>query len=403
MIKVALIDNCGADFYNYRVPFGKYLLNAGYDVYAIVPEDNFTQKINESGLKTLTYSFARNRVDILALINSVKQLKKLDRAYKFDIAHSFRLQPNVMCNLSFGPIKRIKVINHVTGLGFSFSNNSFRALFYRIIILTLYQILMLFSDRIICQNNSDKKVLSKLAGISKKIIVIEGSGIDLKSFSGIYINKDLTRELSRKLSICSEKVVITFVGRLLLEKGILEFIEAAKRISMINEKAIFLIIGWIDNGNPSYISKTLLNSINDFSNIIFLGERSDIKELLFISNIFVLPTYREGFSRSILEAMAMELPVITTDVPGAREAVKNNYNGILVKPADPVELQEAIHILINDADKRKEMGKKGRQLVEKYFSADIIYPQFKNIYDEILNRDISSREGITLSRDHGIE
>ncbi len=384
MKRIALIDNCGSDFYNYRVPLAKYLMDSGYEVFAIVPEDSFTQKIKESGLKTLNYSFARNSLDFPALIKTIKQLKKLNREYKFDIVHSFRLQPNVFCNISFGTNKNIKVINHITGLGYSFSNNSIKALFYRFIILTLYQSLLIFSDRIICQNNDDKAILSKLAGISGKISLIEGSGIDIKFFSRINVNNDIIKELINSLSIKTENIVISFVGRLLLEKGIREFIEAAKSITKINSKAIFIIIGWIDNGNPSYISRSEINNLKDFSNIFFLGKREDVKELLFISDIFVLPTYREGFSRSILEAMAMELAVITTNVPGARDAVQNDFNGLIVKSGNVRELKDAIENLIADSDKRKGMGQRGRELLEKYFSSDVVFNKINMIYHEVL-------------------
>lgn len=385
MKRIALIDNCGSDFYNYRVPLAKYLMDSGYEVFAIVPEDSFTEKIKKSGLKTLNYSFARNSLNFPALIKTIKQLKKLNREYNFDIVHSFRLQPNVFCNISFGRNKNIKVINHITGLGYSFSNNSIKALFYRFIILTLYQSLLIFSDRIICQNNDDKAILSKLAGISGKISLIEGSGIDIKFFSRINVNNDIIKDLISSLSIQPENIVVTFVGRLLLEKGIREFIEAAKSITKINSKAIFIIIGWIDNGNPSYISRSEINNLKDFSNIFFLEKREDVKELLFISDIFVLPTYREGFSRSILEAMAMELAVITTDVPGARDAVQNDFNGIIVKPGNVSELKDAIENLIVDSDKRERMGQSGRELLEKYFSSDVVFNKINKIYHEILD------------------
>lgn len=386
MVKIALIENCGSDFFNYRVPLARYLEGAGYEVYAVVPEDEFTQKIKDSGLKTLNYSFARNSLNFPALIRTVRELKKLNHKYDFDIVHSFRLQPNVFCNLAYGSNKNVKIINHITGLGYSFSNKTIKALFYRFIIFTLYQTLLLFSNCIICQNSDDKVILSRLIGISHKITVIEGSGLDVNFFSRMNINHDHINVLIRSLSVKAENIAVTFVGRLLIEKGIREFLEVAKLFSKINDKVKFFIIGWIDNGNPSYISRSELNNISSFDNIYYLGKRDDVKELLYISNIFVLPTcYREGFSRSILEAMAMELPVITTNVPGARDAVRNGLSGIIIKPGDTSELQKAIENLISDHDMRKEMGKKGRELVEEYFCADVIFKKINKLYKLVLS------------------
>ena len=382
---IALIETSGLDFYYYRMPLAKFLIKKGFEVYAIIPEDDDLDLLRDSNIKTLSYPLVRNRLNFVGLYKSVSQLIRYNKIYNFSIVHSFRLQPNVVSVLAFGLNKNTKIINHITGLGYSFTNSSFRALYYRLITYFMYQLIFLRTNRIITQNVNDRTVLSKLPGVAKKILIIQGSGIDPNVFSIKKLDQEVIVNLKNEYDIQAEDVIITFVGRLLKEKGIREFIEAAKTISQKYKHVKFFIIGWLDKGNPSCLNEVEIEEITHSENIFYLGKRIDIKEILSISSIFALPTYREGFPRSTLEAMSLELPVITTDVPGAKETVIDNYNGIIIKPRDTEGLVKAMECLINSPEKRHEMGKLGRQMVKKSFSADVIFNKILNVYNELLS------------------
>jgi N,N'-diacetylbacillosaminyl-diphospho-undecaprenol alpha-1,3-N-acetylgalactosaminyltransferase len=383
-LRVAIIENTGLDLFNYRLPLAKYLIQNGFEVFAIIQDDGYVEKLKEVGIKTLTYDLKRNSLSIKSQLKSISQLRKYSRDYNFSIIHSFSLQPNIIGTLAFGHKKKVIIINHITGLGYSFTSTSLKAIFYKIITFILYQIIFLRTNRIIVQNRDDKAILSKLIGIKKKILIVEGSGVDHQVFCRDNIKIEVVEKLKKELQIKEDNIVITFVGRLLKEKGINEFLYAANYLSQRYPRVKFLIIGWLDPLNPSSLNQMEMSLITQSKNICYLGLRDDVKEILYLSTMFVLPTYREGMPRSILEALSLELPVITTDVPGARDTVINNENGFIVRVRDSKALINAMQELRDKPDRWKEMGAKGRKMVKERFCGDIIYNSILNIYRELL-------------------
>jgi N,N'-diacetylbacillosaminyl-diphospho-undecaprenol alpha-1,3-N-acetylgalactosaminyltransferase len=382
-IRIAIVAHIGMEFYNARIPLVKYLEQRGYEVYAIVPDDEYLSKIQDSGIRTLSYSIKNNSLNPVASLKSIRQITRFCRKYKFEIIHSFSLQPNIYCGFACLFNKKIKVVNHITGLGYAFTTTKFKPLCYRIIILALYQFLWLFANSVIVQNEDDKNILSKLLGVGRKIIKIQGSGVDANFFSMANIDSVALSKIKEELKIEPSHIVCTFVGRLVFEKGIRELLEAAIDVATKNNRIIFLFIGWMDYRNPSCISPEYMADLNKYPNIVFLGERKDVRDILAITDIFVLPTYREGFPRSVLEAMSMKLPVISTNVPGVREAVKDMYNGILVPAKNVGILSNAIYSLSNNKLERVRLGEAGRKLVEQEFNSDVIFDKICGVYDSL--------------------
>ncbi|MBG0859043.1 MAG: glycosyltransferase family 4 protein [Bacteroidales bacterium] len=381
--RIALVENFGLDFLNFRVPLVKFLEQKGYEVYTIIPDDKYCERVKESGVKVLTYRLKKNTLSPVSFIGSLRKVKYYQKEFSFSIIHSFRLQPNIITSLAFLFNKKIKIINHITGLGFAFSGKSFTAFFYRLTILFLYQISSFFSDKIIVQNSTDLKIVSKLLYASGKLIMIEGSGIDQDKFSRSKADPVHVSRLMNKISFKPGEVVVTFTGRLLLEKGILEFLTAAGNISRQSTRFRFVIAGMFDINNPSCISPEHLGKFTKNNVVTYLGEINEIRELLYITDIFVLPTYREGFPRSVLEAMAMRVAVITTDVPGARDAVTDNLNGLIVTPRDIPALENAILRLAYDEVLRKKLGDNGLYLVRDKYNSLQIFNKILNVYQTI--------------------
>ena len=161
--------------------------------------------------------------------------------------------------------------------------------------------------------------------------------------------------------------MVTMVSRLSLHKGVVEFVESADILLKKYENLLFLIVGWVDEGNPAAVTSDFIKNISD-KRIKFLGQRSDIREILYLTDIFVLPSYREGTPLSILEAMAMEKPVVTTSAPGCREVVRDGINGFVVPLKDSFGLAVAIEKLFLDKPLRLKMGEAGRKIAQSEFS-----------------------------------
>jgi len=382
-MRIALVENFGRDFLYFRLPLVKFLESKGFVVYAIVPEDSYYKDLLEKKINVITFPLAKNKLNPVAFIRAVFILRRIQKEKDISIFHSFRFQPNIITNFALGFRKDVKVINHITGLGYAFTKLGFNSFFYRILILLLYQSTLPFIGRIIVQNRDDLSILSRLFFIKNKLVLIQGSGINIDKFSRENVDFTKVNKLKKILN-CDNFKIVTFIGRLLKDKGIVEFLKAAEIITKENDNVKFAIAGWIDKFNPSCISIDLLNKYLSNNKIIYIHEINEVRELLYLTDIFVLPTYREGFPRSVLEAMAMEVPVISTSVPGVREAIVHNFNGILVKPGNETELVNAIKLLIYNDKLAKFLGKNGRHQTKVNFRDDLIFNKVLNVYKALL-------------------
>jgi N,N'-diacetylbacillosaminyl-diphospho-undecaprenol alpha-1,3-N-acetylgalactosaminyltransferase len=160
----------------------------------------------------------------------------------------------------------------------------------------------------------------------------------------------------------------------------------ANKVIKEREGIKFLVAGWFDENNPTCANMDIFNSLLDEKRILYLGMISDIRELLYITDIFILPTYREGFPRSILEAMSMEVAVITTDVPGAKDTVIDNYNGLIVPHMNIDKLKMAFETLLINKDLRAKFGQNGRMLIEKKYKERLIFFHITSLYNQLLIR-----------------
>ncbi|NMC40456.1 MAG: glycosyltransferase family 4 protein [Bacteroidales bacterium] len=382
-MKIALVENFGLDFLNFRLPLVKYLEERGHEVYSIVPDDKYLEKVKAAGIRVLSFPLKKNTLNPVSFLRSAKAIRKFQNLHGFSVVHSFRLQPNIITSLALGYKRKVKIVNHITGLGFAFAGKNPSSFFYRGLILFLYQISFIFTNRIIVQNETDLRIISRLAFTRSKLMLLEGSGIDRNRFSRSNADMAIVESLRERLGLRPGDIVVTFTGRLLREKGILEFLEVSNILSGKSEKMKFVIAGWFDYMNPSCLSRDELNSYLLDRRILFLEECSEIRELLYLTDIFVLPTYREGFPRSVLEAMSMELPVVTTRVPGAMDAVKDGINGLLVPPRDVTALENAITALSGDEGLRLKLGANGVRFVDEKLSTDVIFRKILDIYESV--------------------
>ena len=242
----------------------------------------------------------------------------------------------------------------ITGLGYSFVElDSFKRKGLNKLVCFLYKCSLYFNQIVFFQNQDDQ-LLFKDKNIINNIqsIVINGSGVNLMHF---YYSESYP-----------ETLTFLMIGRLLKDKGIYEYIEAAKQIKAIYSKITFNLVGWIDN-NPSSISAEELKAWCDEGLVNFLGKLDDVRDSLKTCSVFVLPSYREGTPRSVLEAMSMGRSVITTDAPGCRDTVVHGENGYLVSVKSVDQLVETMKKFIDDPILMHDFGKKSREIAEEKY------------------------------------
>ena len=241
---------------------------------------------------------------------------------------------------------------------------------------------MLFNPYTIYQNKYDSRDL----GIEKRSICIEGSSVneDKYNLEHASINQKYISSLVEELDIDKTAKTFLFVSRLIKEKGILELVESIININLNNTKVNLIIAGWSDAQNPSAIKTSYFKTLSEKYNFIkFLGKRSDVNDLIALSDVSILPTYlREGTPRFLLESMAMGKPIITTEMPGCDHLISKSKNGIMVKQKSVKEIEDSIiKILGKDII---SMGQESYNFYKKKFSEKVVYSSIEKLYRSIL-------------------
>lgn len=380
--KLALLYNVGGDFLHNRIHYAHYLQNMGYDVTAILPNDGYAEQIEAQGIRVVTYEFKRNSINPLGLLNVYKFLIKHFREQKYHILHTFRSQPNILGAIAAKHSGIKTVVCHVTGLGIVFSNSDIKSKLLRLINISLYQWAFSKVKAVVVQNPDDYNDLEiALPSIKNKLKLIKGSGINPALFNPNAIDKKEKQDLRDELGIKDTDFVITFVSRMLWHKGVREIVEAAEILHDAKSKLKFLMVGYMDENNPYSINESFLKKYDGKFGLYFLGGRNDVRNILSISSLYIFPSYyREGVPRSVLEAMAMKLPIITTNSPGCNLTVDDDVNGKLVPVKDGNSLAEAIQFFIQDDSKAKSFGIKSREKLKAEFAEDIVFKEFEGLY-----------------------
>lgn len=373
--KILLIENSASDFIKARMPYCKYLTSNGWNVYALIPRDDSLTSIDNLGINIIEFDFTRKNKSLIQILRLVRFFRKVIKENKIKIIHSFRFEPNLI-NILANLFYKKKLIIHVTGLGIVFSKNSLKYKLLQLVSQVIYHLILLRANVMILQNDDDLRKIW-FARFYKKAKVIYGSGVDTKYFSNKSFNKDLLRE---KYGISKGQKVFIIITRLIWEKGIKELVNAFMSKELKNLNLKLLIVGWADKDNPQHVDQGYIDSFQDLGHISFLGKIEDVRSLLFLSDVFIYPSYyREGIPRGILEALSMGMPIITTNTPGCNLTVQNKINGFLIKPNSSKAIQESV-LKILEKKNLKSMGDESRNIAKEKFSNEIIYPQFENLY-----------------------
>lgn len=385
--KIAFISDYDYGTYKFRMSLFRYFDSKGLKVYVLVSHGNYSEKIKEGRIEVLNYRINRKSINPLLEIETLLQILGILRKIRPDVVHTFGIKPNIYGTLSARILGIKYIINTVTGLGSFFAEESpkkISTLIIRKIIEALLKITFHFAKKVIFLNEDDIEDLNSKNLVKKdKICLINGEGIDVNHYSPENINEEDIKKLTCKLKINSSEMIITMISRLISIKGVEEFCEAARYIKK-RHNAEFLLVGNIDHDNFFAIDEVYLKGLVNEGIIKWPGFRTDIKEILYISDVFVLPSYREGVPISILEAMSMGKPIITTDVPGCRQIVKDRVSGFLVQTRDVNSLSKAIEKMILDEGLRKRMSKINREKAVKEFSTETVLNKIGALYNDIL-------------------
>jgi len=365
--KIAMVVNEAWNMYNFRGGLIKKLMDRGHEVTVIAPKDEFTGKLEDMGVKVIDIEINSKGVNPVEDLKLIFDFRKIYRREKFDEVFHYTVKPIIYGTIG-ARLARIKSVGVTTGLGYAFINENLVSK----IVKYLYKFSLLFTEDVWFLNNQDKKeFLERKIIPSRKAFVLPGEGIDLEEFRPL----PKTRE--------DGKLVFLMVARALWDKGVREYFEAAREIRSKNKDVEFWFLGKIGVPNPAAVPKEFVDEYVNSGIINYLGVTDNVAEVVKNADCFVLPSYREGISRVIMEAASMEKPVVATDVPGCTELVDRGINGYLCDPRDSSSLTEAMENFLNlSQEEKKEMGRAGRRKMEAEFSLERVC----RVYTEFLEK-----------------
>jgi len=374
---VLIVSNCTWYLYNFRKELLSALKNKGYNLILVSPIDKYYLKISKYFIKKENLFLVRSSENPILEIITLLHLFLIYLKYKPDLVHHFTIKPCIYGGI-IAKLTGIKnKINHITGLGPSFYSNRKKIKFVNKILHPFYR--YAFNDKKnnlinIFHNNSDKNTfITKLIAKAEHTRTIYGSGIDINHYK---------YNIPRKFN---KEIKLLFPARLIKEKGIVELINACNDLWDSNYRFTLNIAGEIDTQNRSYVKNKRFKLIQDNPNIIFLGKCNNMREIYKKMDMVILPSWREGLSKSILESAAMSLPIITTNVPGCNDIIVNEYSGLLVPLRNKEKLKSAIKIYLKNPELALRFGMNARKTVSKIFTVEKINNQILKIYENFLN------------------
>ncbi len=361
-------------FISHRLPLAIEAIGRGYVVHVFAKNSGILKDLEKYGIIVHNLPMGRGIGSGFFDLLSFFKLSYFYLRFKPSVLHHVTAKAVIYGTIAAGLFNnKAKVVNSVTGLGYTFiQENQF---FVRFVTLSLLKIASFIAPKttyFIFQNIDDKNIYIN-SGITQMIFsrIISGSGVDEKHF---ILNPNTRNE--------DGIVVVTFLGRMLKDKGVREFVKAALLLKeKLFGKVFFQLVGGIDLGNPAALSESEIRNwlVNNY--LVWEGYRTDVKEVYQNTHIACLPSYREGLPKSLIEAMAMSCAIITTDTPGCRECVDDGVNGFLVPVGDWELLAKRVLELVIDCQKRKDMGRASRKKMLNNMSLSSVVEQTFAIYE----------------------
>jgi glycosyltransferase involved in cell wall biosynthesis len=371
--RILFVVNHAGYFLTHRLPLAVAARDAGYDVHIATPRSKHVPLIEEKGFAWHPLSLTRSGVNPLRELRAAREIERLYRDVRPDLVHQVTSKPMLYGTFAARRAGVPAVVNAVTGLGHLFIADDLYHSLLRGILAVGYRIALRHPRmRVVFQNDDDRGVFVRRRLIDpSQAVLIRGSGVDTKLFT--------PREGPRH-----DPPVVMFPSRMLVTKGIAEFISAVRILKNENVRARFVLVGEPDPDNPASVPPEVLDGWIRETGAEAWGRRTDMASVYREADIVCLPSYREGMPKVLLEAAATGLPSVTTDVPGCRDVVRDGDNGFLVPLRDGgVRIAEALRTLIADPALCARMGARGRQRAVEEFSLDRVIRDVLSLYSEL--------------------
>lgn len=359
-MKIAVVLNTSWNIYNFRKGLINSLMDKGNQVITIAPKDKYTIKLTELGCKHMPVTMDSRGANPIKDFLLIFELFWIYKKVKPDIILHYTVKPNIYGTIA-ASLLGIPVVNNVCGLGTVFLNKNFVSK----VAIALYKIAFRFPKKIFFQNEDDKNLFLERKIVTKKVCdLLPGSGININDFS------------PRK-SKNNNPFTFLLISRLIYDKGILEYIEAIDRLKKEGVNAKFQLLGQIDEKHKRGIPNNVIQEWVENNQVEYLGTTEDVKTFIENADCVVLPSYREGTPKSLLEAASMAKPIVATNVPGCTNVVTDGKNGYLCNLKDSTDLAHKMKLMFSlDPHSRAEMGNYSREYVKQKFDENIVIEKY---------------------------
>ena len=361
-------------FLSHRLPIALEARRRGYQVHIATGLTDKLEELQRHGLVVHPLALDRSSSGLGNAWRTMVELWRVFKAVRPDVVHLVTIKPVLLGGLVARMAGVPAVVAAVSGLGFVFMAHGAKAVVRRWLVVGLYRLALGHSNlKLIFQNPDDKASLTKVAHLrASKVEMIRGSGVDLTQYCHTPLPPGVP--------------VVLLAARLLADKGVREFVQAARLLKQQGVSAKFCLVGSVDPANPASLADAELTEWASEGAVELWGQRQDMPEVLRAAYLVVLPSYREGLPKVLLEAAACGRAVVTTDVPGCRDAIDPDATGVLVPVRNAAALADALKGLITDPARCQAMGNAGRALAERAFDVRQVVAAHLRIYQELIDK-----------------
>jgi glycosyltransferase involved in cell wall biosynthesis len=367
-MKVLVLSSHTPSLFWFRLDMMKEMIHNGHDVYAVgnESEEIWGRRFIEIGIHYKSIRVSRNGINPVNDLKTFRDLTKTIKEIRPDLVFAYHAKTVIYGSIASNMLGFHEFYSLIAGLGSVFIGKSMKTRLVRSVMKLEYRVACGLSRKVLFHNHDDRDyfVHDHLVKMQKTAIV-NGSGVNLEEF----IPADYPK-----------RTTFLFIGRLIKDKGLIEYLKACEKIREKYPQVRCLVVGPFDS-NPSSITQTQLDPYIQSGAIEFFGEQEDIRPFIAQSSVFVLPSYREGTPKTIIEAMAMGRPIVTTDAPGCRETVLDGVNGYLVNVQDDTDLFDKMRLFIENPDIVQKMGQKSIEIAKmKYDVRKVNENVFKEMH-----------------------
>ena len=373
-MKLLYLVNEAQFFISHRLQLGLEAIANGFEVVVVSAPDTGESALAEYGIRHRAVSISRSDFKVAEEFKAYRAIRRIYDEERPDLVHHVTIKPVVYGSFAASATNVPAVVNAVPGMGFVFTRRGSMAAIRRAFVNMLYRLALSHRNmRVIFQNAEDMKGFVGHAIVRRdQAVLIRGSGVDLEQF----------------LEKPEPMTPVTFVlpSRMLRDKGVVEFAEAARIVREKHPDWQFWLLGGVDTGNPTSLATSELVEIENTTGVKWLGHHDDVVTIMQQSHVVCLPSYREGVPKVLLEASAVGRAMIASNIAGCREVVTNGVTGQLVEPRDPQDLADAMLLLGEDDDLRRRCGRAARIKAEAVFSVSDVVEHTFRVYEEVLGQ-----------------